>query len=1245
MSGDFIHLHTHSQFSLLDATLSLPQITERASSFGMGAAALTDHGNLYGAIDFYKQCKEAKIKAIIGCELYLAPTSRFEKKKSGHAPVAFHLTLLAKNKIGYHNLIRLSSLGFTEGFYYSPRIDFDLLREHHEGLICLSGCLKSPIAHAIIEGRDWQALLEQYHSLFGEDFYLEIERHKMAKEDIELDGLRDETWLYHQYEDYIAKQEKVNQTLIDAASDFKIKLVATNDCHYLDRQDWRAHEIFINIQSGEPCELVQEDIRGGRPIRIPNPKRTTFESHELYFKSPAEMKALFADLPEALSSTCEIAEKCDLKLDFSTKHYPVFHEPGLPQKLEGQARKKSVADFLEKLCQEALPRRYTKDKLEKVQEKYPDQNPLDVVRARLASEMSVIVSKDMCDYLLIVWDFIHWAKNQGIPMGPGRGSGAGSIICYLIGITDIEPLRFNLFFERFINPERVSYPDIDVDICMERRQEVINYTLGKYGRDNVAQIITFGSMKAKMVIRDVGRTLSVPLAKVNTIAKLVPEELNITIEEALRKDAELKNLYDTDPDAKKIIDIGKKLEGSIRSTGLHAAGLIISEKPLIENIPICTAKDSDMLATQYSMKPVELVGMLKIDFLGLKTLTSIQICQDSLRAKGIDIDWTALPLDDPRTFHLLNGGKTQGVFQIETGGMQELAKNLHLDKFEEVIAVVALYRPGPMDMIPSYVARKHHREPIEYDHPWMEEILAETYGIMVYQEQVMQLASRLANYSLGEGDVLRRAMGKKDSKEMARQREKFTHGCAKNNISGETAGHIFDKMEKFAEYGFNKSHAAAYGYITYVTAYFKAHYPSEWLAALMTSDRDDITKIARLTHEGRGMHIPILPPHINESFTHFRATSGGIRFALSGIKGVGAGVVEAIINERSKNGLYKSLYNFVRRIGAKKVGKKTTELLIDAGCFDFTGWHRDAAKASLDQMFDVAGQSERDESAGVMSLFAELRDDEALFEKQPALAKLSSKEELLFREKALLGFFLSGHPLDYYKELMTRAGCQPLSALEKAPEAYPFRVAFVIDEVIPRIATKSQRKFVVLNISDASESQYELPIWPELYEEAHNFLIENRLILAILSKEQRNGVEQISCRWLHDARLMDETTLKACDAAYDKAKFMLTRSQNFSRNPKPQTDVKKQETIEVAKAEKHLSLSFDLEKLRASHILLIKEILSGASGGEHLVEIHFSSNDAEQAQLALGIPQKVFYTQALADRLTAIPSLISITAG
>ncbi len=1223
----FVHLRAHSQYSILDATASIPDLAQKALNDGMKALALTDHGNLFGAVEFYKACKDVGIKPLIGCEFYVAPGSRLDKNKIYGMRAGYSLTLLAKSKVGYHNLCKLSSIGYLEGFYYYPRIDEELLALYKEGLICISGSLGTRLGHEILQGSEQSVdqYIQRYQQLFGDDFYLDLQNHQMSANAIQEDGLYHETWLIQQYQDLLQKQQKINQTLRSLNERFQVPLIASNDVHYIDREDWRAHEILLNVQSGEPCEVWEKDSQGTPKFRVPNPKRQTYASHEYSFKSTAEMAQLFENDPKALANTLIIADQCHVEIDFKSKHYPVYEPPALEGKTftkESQAA--AVESYLWELCEEGIPLRYTPERLAKVQEIYPGQDPMTVVRERLNYEMGIIVPKGMSDYLLIVWDFIYWAKRHKIPMGPGRGSGAGSIVLYLIGITDIEPLRFHLFFERFINPERISYPDIDVDICMDRRNEVIAYTLQKYGKDNVAQIITFGTMKAKMALKDVGRVLSVPLAKVNMIAKLVPDDLNITLEKALEKDADLHQYYQTDEEVRRIIDSAIKLEGSIRNTGIHAAGIIISGSPLTDLIPICNAKDSEMPVTQYSMKPVESVGMLKVDFLGLKTLTAIQMCVESIKERvGINIDWINLPLDDQATFDLLNQGKTLGIFQLESGGMQDLARQLHLDKFEEIIAVGALYRPGPMDMIPSFIQRKHGREPIENDHPWMKDILAETYGIMVYQEQVMQIASKLANFSLGEGDVLRRAMGKKDLDQMAKQREKFKQGALQNGIDPSTSMLIFDKMEKFAAYGFNKSHAAAYGYVSYVTAYLKANYPNEWMAALMTCDRDDLSKVAKFIRECQSMNIPILPPDVNEAGDSFQATSLGIRFAMSGIKGIGSGVVEAIVQERQKNGPYKNLCDFFQRIDSKKVGKKAIESLVEAGSFDFTGWSRDALKQSIERTADAVAADQKEKSLGIISLFSMLGDSiEKQFLSPPEVKLKTPRQIILKREKELLGFFLTGHPMDEYKGILQRLSCIPLCRFDTMQGETVFRSAFIVESVQIRVASKSQKKFAILMISDGMERQ-ELPIWPDLYEEKHHLLMENQLLYAVLTVEMKNDERSLQCRWLDDLTKANDAMIEACNKAYDRAKHQITR---FTPNRPSQKKEKgsANEAKEVSSPNKNekkdplvmkpLIIELDANVLRMSDIVSLKKWISDHAGTQP-VQIDFMSHNKPLASL------------------------------
>jgi DNA polymerase-3 subunit alpha len=1203
----YVPLNVHSQYSILDSTASVTALAEKAKSFGISALALTDEGNLYGAVDFYKACKGVGIKPILGCEIWIAPGTRFEKKRLPGSPVGHSVVLLAKNNVGYKNLCKLSSIGFLEGFYYQPRVDKESLALHKEGLICLSAEPSS---------------VEWLFPLFGEDFYLELRRHPFSEEGIE------ENWLIQKMRDTALQQKKTNEQLLEAAKRFSIPVVATNDIHYIDREDWRAHEILLNIQSGETVEIWERDSAGNPKNKVPNPKREIATTRELYFKSPEEMAALFADLPEALAETGRVAEKCKCELDFKTKHYPVFIPPSLEGKeVSKEERLKAAEQFLYDLCLKGIETRYTTEKLAHV----PGADPLKTVRDRFEYEFNILTSKGMSDYMLIVYDFISWAKSRKIPVGPGRGSAAGSIISYLIGITDIEPLRFHLFFERFINPERISYPDIDVDICMDRRQEVIDYVVGKYGKEKVAQIITFGTMKAKMAIRDVGRVLNVPLSKVNEIAALVPEDPTMTLEKAFQIDPELGRLMETDEEARSILEMAKKAEGSIRNTSTHAAGLIISAAPITEHIPVCTAKDSEMWVTQYAMKPVESVGMLKIDFLGLKTLTSIQKCVDAIKEKKID--WGNLPLDDKATFDLLNQGKTLGVFQLESGGMQDLAKQLHIDVFEEIIAVGALYRPGPMDMIPSFINRKHGKEAIEIDHPLMKDILSETYGVMVYQEQVMQIASALAGYSLGEGDVLRRAMGKKDKEEMTRQREKFLKGCSQKGIDSETAGRIFDKIEKFASYGFNKSHAAAYAYLSYATAFFKANYPKEWMAALMTCDIDDTTKLAKFIGEAKALHIDVLPPDINQASLEFGASKEGIRFAMAGIKGVGQGVVEMILEERGKRGPFSSLYDFIQRVDKGRIGKKQIELLIDAGAFDFTSWSRDAMRESVEEMYEKASRDQKEASLGVLNLFSLIEEAEKPFTQPPAVAKKSSSLQLFQREKELLGFYLTGHPMDSYRKVLGRLSCVPFSDFERLPDGSIFRASFVVETIQVKVSSKNQKKFAILMISDGMD-RFELPVWSEMFEEKGALLRENQLLYGILQLERKEGTIQLSCRYLEDLTAIDEAKIKACEEAYDRLKAQV-KHFDAKKKAAPPKEKKVEEEIVTIK------LNLDADKVRLSQILALKELFR-SHPGKSTLEIHFNAGQKKIGTLFVDSQWGVKVDKTFQEKLKALTESIAI---
>jgi DNA polymerase-3 subunit alpha len=1239
----WVPLHVHSQYSVLDSSASIDEIAERAAQFKMAAVALTDQGNMYGAVEFFKACKQAGVKPIIGCELFMAPHSRLEKKRIPGVPSGFPIVLLAKNKQGYQNLCILSSAAHLEGFYWTPRIDKELLAKHSEGLICLSGSYKNALAH-FINQRDEEALLSEidwYQSVFKEDYYFELLRHQMSEAEIRSGEIDQENFLHQQYLDAMQAQKLIEAKLCELSKQKGIRLVAANDSRYIDQEDWKAQEILMNIQSGEPCEIWEKDSYGNQKARVKNPKRQVCHTHEMYFKSQEEMEQRFADLPDALNSSVDIANQCQFEFDFKTRYYPVFIPPHLENKeFTTEERLAEAQNYLRDLCEEGIKTRYTPERLAKVQEKYPGKNPLDVVKERLSYELDVILPKGMGDYLLIVWDFINWAKRNGIPMGPGRGSGAGSIVLYLIGITDIEPLRFHLFFERFINPERISYPDIDVDICMDRRSDVIDYTVKKYGKDKVAQIITFGTMKAKMAIKDVGRVLSIPLARVNEIAKLIPEDPTMTIDKALEIDPEFKRLYQEDPEVTRLIDMAKKLEGSVRNTGIHAAGMIISGDPIIQRCPVCIAKDSEMAVTQYSMKPVESVGMLKIDFLGLKTLTAIQHAVSAIKKRrGKEIDWVNLPLDDQPTYDLLNEGRTMGIFQLESGGMQDLVKQLHIDKFEEIIAVGALYRPGPMEMIPSFINRKHKREVIEIDHPLMHDILSETYGIMVYQEQVMAIASKLAGYTLGEGDVLRRAMGKKDKEEMARQREKFKMGALAQGIDEANSMAIFDKVEKFASYGFNKSHAAAYGYLSYVTAYLKANYPGEWLAALMTSDRDDLSKVTKHIHEAQTFAIPILPPDVNESGSEFVATAKGIRFAMSGIKGIGEGVVEAILQERDKAGFYQSLYDFIKRIDTRKVGKKVIEHLIEAGCFDSTGWSREAMLLSVDPMYEEALREQKDAAKGVMNLFALIETDQnSRFNTPPLVKEKFSRQKVLRREHELLGIYLGGHPLDDFRQQLQRLSCVPLKELESLPEQSVCRIAFIIEGVVVKISQKSQRKFAILTVGDGIE-RFELPIWPDLYDEKGVLIQENQLLYAVIQKENQEGQMRLQCRWLDDLTKADEAMIQLCDNAYDAAKQQAKKAEYRAKQAR-QTSAKEPDMKK--KTAPLLKIQLDADTARLSHILALKQAFR-AHSGESPIEVAFVSQAGKISSLYIDKTWGVESCKGLEQKLGALVSVKSLS--
>lgn len=964
---DFVHLHVHSEFSLLDGANRIKDLPVRAKELGMDAIALTDHGVMFGAVDFYKECKKNGVKPIIGSEVYVAPRSRTDKEANidNHY---YHLILLAKNETGYKNLAKLVSIGFTEGFYYKPRIDLEVLEKYHEGLICLSACLAGSVNRAILQNNMEEAkkIALWHKNLFKDDYYLEIQPNGLPE------------------------QVLANQKLIELSKELDIPLVATNDAHYLKKEDSFNHEVLLCIQTGK--KMSDED-------------RMRMQVDEFYLKSPEEMSSYFQNVPEAIENTVKIAEKCNFDFEFGNTKLPNYDVP---------EEFKTHSEFFRKLCYEGIKKRY-------------GENPTKEVLDRLEFELSVIEKMGYVDYYLIVWDFINYAKSQGIPVGPGRGSGAGSIAAYAVGITDIDPIKYNLLFERFLNPERVSMPDFDIDFCYERRGEVIDYVAKKYGQDHVSQIITFGTMSARMVIRDVARALDVPYAEADKLAKMIPMELHITIKKALEQNAELASLYETDAKIKELLDIAMGLEGLPRQASTHACGIVITKDPVIEYVPLYVNEGT--ISTQYIMTTLEELGLLKMDFLGLRTLTVISDAIKLVKkCRGIDVEIDSA-MNDKKVFEeTWQSGYTSGVFQFESPGMTSFMKELKPDSLEDIIAGVSLYRPGPMDQIPRYIKNKLNPEHVEYTHPALEPILNVTYGCMVYQEQVMQIVRDLAGYSLGRADLVRRAMGKKKLDVMAKEREYFIHGqtdengniiipgCIRNGIDEASANKIFDEMAEFAKYAFNKSHAAAYAVVSYRTAYLKTYYPPEFMAATLNSFLGNLDKVPEYINECKRLNIEILSPSINKSYTKFAVYGNTIRFGLGSIKNVGIGAVELIVKERKERGEYKSFTDFCERISGEAVNKKCIESLIKAGAFDEFGKNRATLIASYEGILDTIGNVTKKNIQGQVSIFDIGSKDENLEENKYSYKELPElqEKELLSLEKEMLGIYISGHPLDKY---------------------------------------------------------------------------------------------------------------------------------------------------------------------------------------------------------------------------------------
>ena len=965
--SEFVHLHIHSEFSLLDGANRIKDLPVRAKELGMNAMAITDHGVMYGAIDFYKACKKEGIKPIIGCEVYVAPRSRFDKEP-GIDNKYNHLILLAKNNVGYKNLSKLVSIGFVDGYYYKPRIDLEVLEKYSEGLICLSACLAGSVNQALLNGNEEKAeeIANWHKKVFGEDYYIEIQNN----------GLQE--------------QVLANQKLIKLARKLDIPLVATNDAHYLKKEDAYNHEVLLCIQTGKKMSDVD---------------RMRFETDELYVKSPEEMSQYFSAFPDAIENTVKIAQKCNVEFEFGHTILPNYDvPPEFP----------THYDYLKKLCDDGIIERY-------------GQNPSKEILERAKYEIDVIKKMGYVDYFLIVWDYIHYAKSHGIPVGPGRGSGAGSMLAYAIGITDIDPIKYGLIFERFLNPERVSMPDFDVDFCYEHRQDVIDYVSKKYGHDHVSQIITFGTMSARMVIRDVARVLDLPYSEADTLAKMIPNELHITIKKAMEQNKELKDLYEKDEQIHKLLNIAMGLEGMPRQASTHACGIVITKDPVDTYVPLYVR--DGQIATQYIMTTLEELGLLKMDFLGLRTLTVIQDTKNLVKQnRGIDVQFDK-EMADPKVYKLWQDGKTCGIFQFESQGMTNFMKELKPDCLEDIIAGVSLYRPGPMDQIPRYIRGKQNPGHNEYTHPSLEPILNVTYGCMVYQEQVMQIVRELAGYSLGRADLVRRAMGKKKLDVMAKEREVFIHGqldenknvvvpgCVRNGIDENSANKIFDEMAEFAKYAFNKSHAACYAVISYQTAYLKAYYPAEFMAAMLNSFLGNLDKIPQYVDECKTLGIEILKPDINNSNTKFTVEQNKIRFGLGSIKNVGTIPVEIIVKEREKNGKYQSFTDFCERIANEAVNKKCVESLIKAGCFDEFEQTRSTLLASFELIIDQIQSNNKKGMQGQVSMFdlggskeeqESLNEIKYTFNEQEEL----SNKELLSIEKEMLGIYISGHPLE-----------------------------------------------------------------------------------------------------------------------------------------------------------------------------------------------------------------------------------------
>jgi len=1027
----FVHLHVHTEYSLLDGAIRIDRMLDKVRALGMQSVAITDHGNMFGVVQFYDQATKAGIKPIIGCEIYVAPGDRRDRSPSqGGAPTAYHLTLLVMNEEGYKNLSALVTLGHIEGFYYRPRVDMDLLRKHNSGLIALSGCLKGTVPFLVNRGRTDVAMekAREMASIFdNERFYLEVQANRLPE------------------------QEVVNKGLREISRDLSIPLVATNDCHYLNREDAEAHDVLLCIQTGKS---------------IDDERRLKFSSDEFYFKSRQEMEEALKGYEEALDNTVLVADLCRYEMSFGRYKFPMFHVPG----------DRSLNHMLIKAAKEGLDRRLS----EKAEE-----GPLsNEIRAeygkRLDFELSVILKMDFAGYFLIVADFIEYAHRNDIAVGPGRGSAAGSLVAYCLNITNIDPIKYGLLFERFLNPARISMPDIDIDFCINGRDQVIQYVADKYGRENVSQIITFGTMKARGVIRDVGRSLNIPLGEVDRIAKLVPEGPGVTLDRAIREEPELKALEEGEGPARKLLRISRLLEGLARHASTHACGVVIADRPLVEYLPLYAGSKGEIMA-QFTMEKIEQLGLIKFDFLGLKTLTVIKEALQLIRkTTGSSVDLDRAPLNDEAPYQLCSDGKTTGVFQLESSGMKDLLRRLKPEVFEDLIALMALYRPGPLgsNMIDDYINGKHGNGKIKYFLPQLEPILRETYGVILYQEQVMKIAQVVAKYTMGEADELRKAVGKKKPELMAKHRAKFVDGAVSNGVAPEMAEKLFGLIDKFGGYGFNKSHSAAYAMIAYQTAYLKAHYPVEFMAALLTQDMGNQDKTIKNIAECRAMGIEILPPDVNESQADFSVVDGKIRFGLAAVKNVGMKAVELVIEERANHGPFIDLLDFCKRVNGQKVNRRVLEGLIQCGAFDFMGINRSRLFSGLDHIMRICGANH---DPNQLSMFGPLGFGNGEQEGGLDLPEMDewNERELLRREKEALGFYITGHPLDRFNHEIERFTTCMIHDLPAQKDRSQVKIAGVVESLkIKR--TKRGDKMAVVQLEDLTGST-ELVVFPDLF--------------------------------------------------------------------------------------------------------------------------------------------------------------------